>query len=218
DITIDGNTVYLGGFFRSVGGQPRSYIAAVDARTGAVTEWNPNAEQGVYALAVAGNTVLAAGLFKNIGGQPRNSIAALDAGTGLATDWVANTNPRAHVYSLAVLGDTVFVGGDFTAINRQPRGTLAALDLATGAVVDWDPNPSFIQWVGLTPDPAVVWSLTALGNTLFAGGWFTTLGGIPASCLAAISFAPPVPDPVPIPPKLALGPIAPNPVRAGATA
>src|SRR5262249_40196975 len=50
--------VYLGGYFSSVGGSPRERIAAVDATTGAVIDWNPTGTEGlVFALAVSGSTV-----------------------------------------------------------------------------------------------------------------------------------------------------------------
>ena len=53
-------TVYAGGKFTSIGGQPRNYIAALDA-TGAATNWNPNANAEVNALALGGSTVYAGG-------------------------------------------------------------------------------------------------------------------------------------------------------------
>src|SRR5262245_30594305 len=45
DIAISGTTVYIGGFFTSVGGQPRVDIAALDAtlNTNNATAWNAGA-------------------------------------------------------------------------------------------------------------------------------------------------------------------------------
>jgi trimeric autotransporter adhesin len=77
--------VYAGGDFSSIGGRRRSAIAALDARTGAATAWNPNADARVSALAVRGARVYAGGDFKSIGGKRRRGFASLDARTGTAT-------------------------------------------------------------------------------------------------------------------------------------
>jgi len=95
-LAVSGSTVYVGGEFGSIGGQPRNKIAALDAVTGQATAWDPNANATVEALAVSGSTVYAAGWFTGIGGQPRNNLAALDAVTGAATAW--NPNPSVGDY------------------------------------------------------------------------------------------------------------------------
>ena len=94
-MAADGRAVYAGGTFTSIGGQPRTAIAALDVASGAVTAFDPNPTGDfpwVVALAVSGSTVYAAGEFTGIGGQPRTQIAALDATSGAATVWNPNVN------------------------------------------------------------------------------------------------------------------------------
>jgi predicted small secreted protein len=113
-LAVNGDTVYAGGSFTSIGGQTRNRIAALDAVTGEATPWNPNSNSIVYALVVDGDTVYAGGGFSSIGGQARKYIAALDAVTGEATSWNPNVKiPESEALALAVSGGMVFAGGTF---------------------------------------------------------------------------------------------------------
>ena len=87
-VQADGK-ILAGGFFNganSIGGQARNRIARLDATTGLADSFDPNANGGVFAIAVqADGKILAGGDFNganSIGGQARNRIARLDATTG----------------------------------------------------------------------------------------------------------------------------------------
>src|SRR5207249_2894846 len=139
-MAVSGSVVYVGGRFTSVGGQPRSCIAALDAGTGLATAWDPSATGGyprgisVDALEVSGTTVYAGGSFTSIGGQTRNGIAALDATSGLAAAWnpsvgvgVEPSDPDGTIYALATRGSTLYAGGWFTRVGSWPPSNLAAI-------------------------------------------------------------------------------------------
>src|SRR5262245_19776761 len=65
----------------NVGGQARNHIAAIDAITGAVRPWNPNAGLWVRALVVNGSTVYAGGAFTTMDGSMRSYFAAINQAT-----------------------------------------------------------------------------------------------------------------------------------------
>jgi outer membrane protein assembly factor BamB len=74
---LDGQ-VYFGGHFRVLDdGTQRKRLLAVAANTGALSEWNPKADRGVWALEEdALNTrTYAGGDFTKISGQPREGFA-----------------------------------------------------------------------------------------------------------------------------------------------
>jgi hypothetical protein len=173
-VTLDSGpgVVYVVGQFTSVGGQGRNRIAAVDASTGAVSSWNPNANSNVMSLLVSDGTVYVGGQFTNVGGQPRNRIAALSASTGLASSW--NPNAGNIVQALALVGTTIVAGGDFLTIGGQSRSRLAALEVATGLATVWNPS-AFNSVTCLQPD----------GTHIFVGGAFNGIGGTPRNNLAA---------------------------------
>ena len=142
-VNYNGITYIGGGFTRvgPVGGpmQTRNNIAAINATTGNATSWNPDANGGVYSLAISGTTVYAVGTFTTMGGQARKNIAAINATTGAATSW----NPHANggVISLAISGTTVYVGGGtFTTIGGKTRNNIAAINATTGAATSWNPH------------------------------------------------------------------------------
>jgi hypothetical protein len=78
-IAAIGSTVYVGGEFTSIGGQPRSRIAALGVMTGQASAWDPGANGTVAALAVSGNIVYAGGWFTSIGGQARGGFCPSEA-------------------------------------------------------------------------------------------------------------------------------------------
>src|SRR6185369_4623708 len=79
--------VYVGGYFFTIGGQPRARVAALDPTSGLATSWNANCDGTVYRFVPVGSTVFAGGNFDHIGGQAHTAVAELDATTGNATSW-----------------------------------------------------------------------------------------------------------------------------------
>ena len=173
-------TLYVGGVFTAVGAVNRNYVASFDTATGQLTAWNPNADWVVDAIAVDGSTVYVGGGFRQIGSAPRNRIAALDAITGFATIW--NPNADSDVHALAVNGSKVYVGGYFANIGGQSRRCLAAIDASSGTATPWNPNPNWVV-KSLAIHQLLTFPFT---ETVYAGGYFTTVGGQARTHIAAI--------------------------------
>ena len=137
-LAVSGTTVYAGGQFEMIGGEPRASIAALDTTSGQATPWNPGAnnpseDHTVNTLATRGTTVYAGGGFSTIGGQPRLGIAALDADSGQATAW--NPGALGSVSSLALGESTVYIGGDFSSVDGLPQASVAAIDISPKRLV-----------------------------------------------------------------------------------
>jgi len=175
-LVVDGDTVYVGGEFSTIGGKPRNRLAAI-ATDGTLLGWNPDAGDKVNALVVDGDRVYVGGDFTTIGGQVRNRLAAI-ATDGTLFDW--NPNANGIVRALAIDGSTVYAGGEFTAIGdpdkEQQRNRLAAI-AGDGTLLNWNPN------VG-----ARVSVLAVDGNTVYVGGDFSTVDDKERNRLAAITI------------------------------
>ena len=63
------DTIYVGGAFSSVSGVPRANLAAFTIRGGALTDWNPGADQRVYQLLPTPAGLVALGEFITLGGM-----------------------------------------------------------------------------------------------------------------------------------------------------
>src|SRR5919202_4424523 len=118
--------------------------------------------------------------------QPRSAVALEGVVNGApSSSWQTNGT----VLALAYANGAIYVGGDFTSV-RPPgaaagtgevaRDHLAAFDATTGDLLPFNPDVD-----------ATVWALVASpdGGTVYAGGDFSSVGGVPAGRLAAFDTA-----------------------------
>ena len=184
-IATHGDTVYIGGSFTTVGGLSRNHLAAINIKTGAVLNWNPNPDQDITSLAVNSNIVYAAGFIATIGGQNRTAIAAIDIISGNVTSWnpvIKSKQPGFYsiISTLVYADNKLFVtGGYIDSINGQvvlPSDN-AVIDATTGQLVNWfSPNGK-------------IYTALASNNLLYIGGAFNSILGQSRSCLAAINLS-----------------------------
>ncbi len=189
-LALDGQSLYLGGKFREIGGTPRKHAARV-ARADAAPDgqWLPEPSDRVQRLLLApdGSRVYVAGNFDQVGGcdpAPCHAhLAAVDPLTGAVED---GFGPRiessgggfATVYALALTadGETLYLGGQFDSVDAQPRSSAAAVDVATGSLptgfapqlADANPSDPYVQVFDLQLDKDWVY---------LCGDWWST-GGI----------------------------------------
>ncbi len=180
-LTVSGTTLYVGGYFTTIAGQGRNYIAAFDISSGNLSPWNPDADGWVQAIAIdpATGNVYAGGNFSNIGGSARTGLAALSATTGQATTWnpVITNTFTPNVQAIAIDASTIFIGGSFTSAGGQPRSSVARLSLTTGLATAWTANTSAGGYID---------DIVLSGTTLFIAGSFSTINGIARVNLAAV--------------------------------
>ena len=127
---ISGATLFLGGFFGNVDTELRLNLAAYHLAAGRLLPWNPNPDDGVYALKLHAGALYAVGKFRSLPGYGRNGAVAFDLGSLEVTSW----NPQhggLAAYDLEAWQGRVFIGvhvRDYTTGPRTVRvmRTLAA--------------------------------------------------------------------------------------------
>ena len=181
-IAVSGDTVYIGGSFTEVITQngvavARSRLAAINANTGKLTDWAPQVNRPVSALAVDGGRVYAGGVFTRADGERHNYVALIDAASG-EVDHTFDAGTDLPVRALAASGGLLYLGGEFGAVNGEVRSRLARVDGITGEL---DPN-----WTPAADGAVRTLELSPDRGRLYAGGEFTTISGKTRRNLAAL--------------------------------
>ena len=149
-LATDGTTIYVGGKFTTLAGQPRMDIGAVTT-AGVATSFNPSAAGEVFVVRVGPNgNIFAGGTFSKLGGKTAPKIGEVTPAGKYVSTWPVSVGqvtgfacpPRCppQVFTIAFSGSTVYFGGQFGLVNGQPRNEAAAVDLNTGSLLAWNPN------------------------------------------------------------------------------
>ena len=164
-----GGRIVMSGWFSAINGEPRDYVAAVDATTGALDPFAPAAECRDEANPCSVLDVVSSGELV---------VGAVAGPGGRATAWRLSDSRRVwsqygdgDVQALAIRNGVVYAGGHFDPLfgvvdnAAQVRYQLAAVDLATGALLPWAPRLQ-ADWG--------VWAIYPTDEALHVGGYFTS--------------------------------------------
>lgn len=189
-----GSALYLGGDFAAVGGQFRERLAAVDTTLGLPDTWNPGADGPVRAITPSpvGTSLYIGGGFSRIGGAERRAIAELGLlGTGNLSGLGQRPlfEPGALINALTVVNNRLYVGGRFVPVVEDGDSEdeeasvgerLAAIELSTFRFSDWAPPI----------DDGAVLALRSIAErgVIYAGGDFSSIGGVPQIGAAAFDL------------------------------
>lgn len=170
-IAAKGDTVYLGGRFSTINGIPRNSIAAIEASSGTILDFNPTVDSNVQSMVIYGNDIVIGGLFDTVLGQPRTALARINRYQGVLHDWPimptalmqTKFNDLIHGYNRLVVSN---------GILYTIRG---AIDLSTGISTSWKPVPENIP-LAPYPIPQIV-DVDVSAGRIIAVGEFTGING-----------------------------------------
>jgi hypothetical protein len=175
-LAVAGSDVYVGGYFSTAGGLTANNVAKWNGSTWSALG-SGLGDRFVAALAVSGTNLYAGGLFTTAGGSPANHLAKWDGDSWSALDSGMNGGYYPTVLALAVSGTNLYAGGGFTTAGG----------LTANYIAKWNGS----SWSALGSDPGIgggiyplVSALAVSGANLYAGGSFTTAGGLTANYIA----------------------------------
>jgi hypothetical protein len=179
-IVVVGATAYLGGYFTSVGGTPRTGFAQVDATTGAVSGLVVDTTGGgINRLVLNGQTLYAGGTFIGIAAQARQYLAALDLSpttpTLLPLSISLASAGTTAINGMKVVGATIYLAGLFSSVNGTPRANAAAVNAVTGVLAPFAPLLS-----------STANDVDVLGNVAYVAGSFNNSNGNPRALVVAL--------------------------------
>ena len=187
---VDGR-ILIGGDFTQVGGTTRYYAARLHTNGALDTDFDPDLDGNVEAIALdGGGGVLLGGSFSLVGWSgesavDRVALARFHANGDLDTDFDARIVGFATVHAIAVQPDgRIVIGGDFTELggvggfDAIGRDGLARLH-ANGDVDETLANVAL--------DGGVRAVVVEESGSLLIGGTFTNVGGEPRTYLARIT-------------------------------
>ncbi|MEV0460586.1 delta-60 repeat domain-containing protein [Catellatospora methionotrophica] len=174
-MALIGDTVVVGGSFSATtdahrrAAVNRRHLMAFRLSDGQITDFAPELDGPVYALAQAPDgSLLVGGDFTTVNGRKRRSLARLDPATGsLHRSFWAPVD--GDVRTLAVSGDALYVGGYYRSVAGVPRAGLARVDALSGlldegfdaALSDAVENYPRTEAMSLSPDGT---RLVVIGN------------------------------------------------------
>lgn len=179
-LSVDGNHMLIGGNFNTIFSEPRNSLAAYKLSTGEVLPFNPSVTGGVFDMALGGNTLFFGGLMSAVGDSIRYGVAAVDKNTGAVRPW--NPDVPDGIGTMALAGNHIYLGGLLGSVNGvATNDQLCEVDTMTGIKTAWSP--------GITSMYVVLYKLLAKGDTLYAAGSFTSIGGQTRNKLASFNLA-----------------------------
>jgi uncharacterized delta-60 repeat protein/prepilin-type N-terminal cleavage/methylation domain-containing protein len=183
-IQSDGKII-IGGYFTSINGISRSYLARLNTDGTLDAGFNPNVNNQVYAIRLQSDgKVIIGGSFTSVGGTSRNNIARLNSDGSLDTGFNANTSndvwPNlAWVWAIAIQGDgKILLGGIFGQVNGVNRNRIARLNSNGTLDTGFDPGS------GANAD---IYSIVVQDDgKIMVGGSFTSFNSVTINSVARL--------------------------------
>lgn len=177
--------VYLGGSFTAVrppGAAPgtsevaRSYLAAFDASSGELLDFDHRLDRRVSGLYVSpdGNRLYVGGDFLSVDGVSRRKAAVFSTATGQLTSWKVGFNGPVRAFH--EIGSTVYAGGGFSTVKGVARTGVAAIS-TDGQLQAWAPQlDGKVRAITSVPD----------GSRVVIGGPFSSVNGQARQSIASL--------------------------------
>ncbi len=159
-----GNTVYIGGKFREINGEPRKGLARYDAKTGELSDWTPISSMtgSIDNMEIVADKIVVTGSFQEINDEQYLGICIFDLETGAIVPFEGRAMYPGWRSGICARGNVIYY------VNRNPH-KIVAYDVSTASFLDWETD-EFRTAHGVN-------QLFIEGNHLYVGGDFYFISG-----------------------------------------
>ncbi|MFA6980351.1 MAG: T9SS type A sorting domain-containing protein [Ignavibacteriaceae bacterium] len=178
EIAIYKDRLYAGGWFSAFGDSVRSGIVAIDLLSGKVLPWYPGEMRSPYSILPTDSLIYTGGNY---------GLYSVSTKTGEFSSWdpFHSTQEAGLPKKLLLKDKTLYVAGthlpaDITGVSKT---SILKIDLATGAILPFDPKLEDNYYDLTANDIAIA------DSTLYAVGFFSTVGGVPRKNIAALDIS-----------------------------
>jgi uncharacterized delta-60 repeat protein len=188
------NKVVIGGFFTSVNGTARNYIARVNTNGSLDLSFTASADSLMEALALQPDgKIIAGGFFANMNGVSRKGIARLNAAGDLDVSFNPGVGTDYQVVALAIESNgKTLVGGYFTKYNNISRNGITRINADGSLDGSFDPGKG-VQYVQDSEFNGEVYGMALQPDQrVIIGGLFDHENGTSRLCLARLWGDPPL--------------------------
>lgn len=198
---VDGLTLYAGGIFSAIGGQPRLFVAGISRNTALASSFNPGLFSGSTSVntlcKVDSNLIIGGSFYFTVNGiNVRRNLAAFNVGNNVLSP--LNNEPDLAVNCLVRQNDVIYCGGNFTLLGAMSRNNVAAFLASNGRILNFN--------VGTSTNFGnhSVFTMHWKDDYLFLGGTFDMVGEQSRNKFGVIHI-----------PTQTVHPFDPNPISTG---
>lgn len=121
-LVLDGNRLIIGGGFTQICNVDRQFLAAVDALTGKLLDWNPQPNGSINTLLKSGNKLYLSGAFSQIGNGLSMNFGIVDLVTGKN---IPSISTNRSISAMDQDSLNVYIAGEFTGAQGFVTGSSA---------------------------------------------------------------------------------------------
>ena len=174
DVSPDGATLYVGGYFTSAGGAARQFLAALDIATCTINAtFKPLPNATIRAIRSTASTVYYGGDIVTVNGAARTYAAAAVAvgktGAGSLSSWAPKLDKNVRALAIKPDGTAIVIGGNFDTVNAVTSNRLVVVDATTGTT-------NVKTFTGLNTVGSVVKSIAVDASGFYTGNEGTGSG------------------------------------------
>jgi hypothetical protein len=182
DIVAKGDSVYVCGYFSTIGGVSRRDLAGINRNTGATLAWNPGPNSSADKLAIDSQYLYTSGAFYIISGQTRNNVARYSLPNLQLSSWNMSINSAAS--AMVAKDGHLFLGGYYfvQSDDKYLNGMSQFRDKITTPQIN----------ITSTSLPCVGYPVTFVANANFSGasGYSWQVNGNAAGSSSSYTYTP----------------------------